>query len=213
MPNSNKNKRPAQEQRSGKRRQPRKGKVRPEDTAEFLSAIFKSRDLIELRCIEKSADKGQKKGKLPHRDWVRRDDILEDEQLRDLNRQGINIYFGVCPRPAENTGKAEDIETVRCLWADVDHCTIEEVQRRIFEAGLPQPSILVNSGHGAHLYWLLPRPFKITGDEDRARVTRLHKAIYAKLEADHTQDLSRLLRPSRLPQREGPSKCGTLHTG
>jgi len=43
----------------------------------------------------------------------------------------------------------------RGLWADYDNVTLEEARARIKNAGLPEPSIYVNSGHGIHAYWLL----------------------------------------------------------
>jgi hypothetical protein len=50
---------------------------------------------------------------------------------------------------------------VRVLWSDVDHCTVEEAIERCKAAGLPEPSIIVASGNGAHLYWLLTEAYLI----------------------------------------------------
>lgn len=71
-----------------------------------------------------------------------------------------NVYFGVFSR-IRKSGKAEACSTTRALFADFDFKGItlnerlNEVQIRIKNANLPVPSILVNSGNGIHVYWLL----------------------------------------------------------
>lgn len=72
-----------------------------------------------------------------------------------------NLFFGVCPRPRKGCERAWHIRTVPALWADIDHCTPDEAVQRCEKAGLPRPSIIVNSGHGVHLYWLLVEPYVI----------------------------------------------------
>jgi hypothetical protein len=56
---------------------------------------------------------------------------------------------------------AWQIRVVRVLWVDIDHVTVDEVHARIKAAGLPEPSIIVNSGNGCHVYWLLSEPYLI----------------------------------------------------
>ena len=74
-----------------------------------------------------------------------------------------NIFFGVCPRVGTEGqyDLAWQIRTVRALWTDIDHVTVDEVRDRIAKAGMPLPSIIVNSGNGVHLYWLLDTPYLI----------------------------------------------------
>ena len=75
----------------------------------------------------------------------------------------LNLFFGVCPRLG-GKGRfdlAWQIRTVRALWTDIDHITVDEARERVANASLPPPSIIVNSGNGAHLYWLLDAPYLI----------------------------------------------------
>jgi len=75
----------------------------------------------------------------------------------------FNLFFGVRPRLGAD-GRfdlAWQIRTVRTLWTDIDHVTVDEAIDRVAEAGLSEPSIIVNSGNGVHLYWLLDEPFHI----------------------------------------------------
>ncbi|MCI0333568.1 MAG: RepB family DNA primase [Planctomycetes bacterium] len=77
--------------------------------------------------------------------------------------QRLNLFFGVCPR-AGTKGRfdlAWQIRTVRALWTDIDLVSPDEAQLRVAKAGLPHPSIIVNSGNGVHLYWLLDSPYVI----------------------------------------------------
>jgi hypothetical protein len=84
-------------------------------------------------------------------------------QLECSEQFGTNVYFGVCPREG-GEGKfdlAWQIRKVNALWCDIDNTTWEVVQPVIAKAGLPEPSIVVNSGNGIHLYWVLDEPYLI----------------------------------------------------
>ncbi len=74
-----------------------------------------------------------------------------------------NLFFGVCQRFG-NKGRfdlAWQIRTVRCLWADLDGCAVEQSLERCTSQALPSPTAIVNSGNGVHLYWRLDRPLLI----------------------------------------------------
>jgi hypothetical protein len=69
----------------------------------------------------------------------------------------LNLFFGVAPRVGDGGrfDQAWQIRVVRALWADIDHVSVEEALKRCADAGLPPPSIVIRSGSGVHLYWLL----------------------------------------------------------
>lgn len=83
---------------------------------------------------------------------------------------GENLYFGVATRDGKG-GTKENCKCVYCLWLDFDFKEFtggeKEVRKRLndFEAesGLI-PSIIVNSGHGFHVYYLLKEPLEIGKD-------------------------------------------------
>jgi hypothetical protein len=107
----------------------------------FLTALF-DYGYINIRCD---------KGKLGRwRNSFFRLDEIEGYKIP----QNRNVYFGVFAR-GRRSGNADAATTTGALWADYDKVTLEEVQERIRLAGLPEPSIFVNSGHGIHAYWLL----------------------------------------------------------
>jgi hypothetical protein len=140
-----------------------------DDATQFVSALFSGDDLMVVRPIESWDEAGVKqnridydgilyfKPRLPHlRIALRR-------ILKRAEEKGTNVYIGVCPRFGSG-GKfdlAWQIRRLRAIWIDVDHATVDEVRERIALAGLPPPSIVVSSGHGVHVYWLLDEPYRI----------------------------------------------------
>lgn len=68
-----------------------------------------------------------------------------------------NIYYGVFTR-RDKYGTAEYCNKTAAIWADYDNAQLADVKERISNAGIPQASIYINSGHGIHAYWLLEQP-------------------------------------------------------
>lgn len=131
----------------------------------YLSTLFDPADHVTFRPIETWTEGNQKKSRvlykqilsIPADAWARG---LLTHRVQAIASEHGNPFVGVCPR---QSGKGEfelawQIQTVRCLWADVDGCTVDEALQRVKEAGLPEPTMIVSSGNGAHLYWLLIEP-------------------------------------------------------
>lgn len=161
----------------------------------FLTALFLPDELIELRFIESWISGGKKRSRVVRRaEWLRRREFVSRHcEINELARQAwANVYFGVCPRPTKGDSRDEDIQTVRCLWADVDDVTAAEAFERWKTAEVPSPSIVVSSGSGIHGYWLLDRD--IRSREQRSWVTAMLPYFYRSFGGDHVQNLSRILR-------------------
>ncbi len=166
---------------------------------DFIGALFHQNDFVELRPIETWEDGGKKRSRLMFRDraWIRASALPQHfDRLTKLNtgRERGNIFFGVAPRPRPWAGKKADIKAVRCIWADVDDCSPDEFSTVLSESGLPKPSIILDSGHGIHAYWLLDEPFAITCTEDRDRIESAMAGLSDMIGGDSTHDLSRILR-------------------
>jgi hypothetical protein len=82
-----------------------------------------------------------------------------------------HVYFGVCPRERMHVGK-EHIRYIAALWASLDigpggysglnHNFVDVTEARETIESFPlKPSIIVQSGRGFHLYWLLHSQKKI----------------------------------------------------
>jgi hypothetical protein len=137
---------------------------------QFFAAIFGLHDHVSFRPTETwteigSNGKRQKKSRVIYKEartvTVRHLRSAFYRLLEVCEAEKANFFFGVCPRFGRKHDKSWQIRVVRVLWADLDNCQPAEAIERCKKAGLPPPSILVNSGNGVHLYWLLAEPYLI----------------------------------------------------
>jgi P4 family phage/plasmid primase-like protien len=155
-------------------RDPETGKVYapvPEELARFVEMAFDERDRVLIRPTESwtETETNKKRSRVHYKGvcYPRARDLARDyrlwaDLLREAEAERTNLFFGVCPRvEASHYDRASQVRVVRVLWADLDNCTVEEAQERCKKAGLPPPSIVIRSGHGVHLYWLLEEPYLI----------------------------------------------------
>jgi len=123
------------------------------ETNRFIRALFthyfKDNDgHVELRFIGQDVvSKFCRRGEVGEEDWA------------EVNQRNAtcHVYLGANPRPLSQAKRQDDIQDIVCLWADVDGKDFdggkEEVMRRV--QGFPiAPSIVVDSGHGCHCYWV-----------------------------------------------------------
>lgn len=117
-----------------------------------------------------------------------------------INKNGWQSYFGVNPRPVNKCKKEKDIEYVVCLFVDIDvgerkyYSSKSDALRAIQEFSL-NPSCIVSSGNGYHIYWLLNAVVKIKTEEDRLKVKSLLSGLIKTLHADPSGcSLERVLR-------------------
>jgi hypothetical protein len=130
---------------------------------EFLSTLYHPDDIIELRPIEiwTDAQSGHRRSQvfLDQRAWLTATELAARYPiLAKLNLDHrANLFMGVNPRSHVGAGNKENVRTCRALWADMDEVTPEVARWRCQEPNVPDPSVLVDSGSGVHLYWLLER--------------------------------------------------------
>jgi len=124
------------------------------------------------------------------------------------NRQDYNIYAGVNPRQARGISGDEGVLLARCLFADFDDilpgdgCGPSEfVLMRIEEADLPNPTLVISSGHGVHTYWRLSEPV-----EDLNKWKQLQERLICALDSDKSiKNPERIMRlPGFLNVKEKP---------
>lgn len=115
-------------------------------------------------------------------------------------------------------------DLIRAFWVDADvqrpgekakpntYADLKEVglwlKRFMNATGMPNPNLVVNSGFGRHIYWVLEDP--MTRDEWQPYADALHVAIKQngfKSEGGITSDAARLLRP---PETFNMKVTGTL---
>ncbi|MEX0718069.1 MAG: hypothetical protein WD066_15865 [Planctomycetaceae bacterium] len=144
----------------------------------FLRALFDESDTVLFRPIETWGEAGRKRSLVAYKHTAYRKaapEVLRQTLqflLKLAAEERVNLFFGTCPR-IDGKGRfdlAWQIRTVRALWADIDHVTVEEARERVAKASLPTASIVVNSGNGVHLYWLLDVPYLIDDAGDPPQV-------------------------------------------
>jgi len=156
----------------------------------FFSMLFPCREgFIELRAIPT----GQ--GERIRRDWIPCREKHQAVSAALIHAQSHNVYFGVCTRQRCGKGSKAHIGHVTALWADLDEAKlpggINEAFTRL--GGLPwQPSAIIHSGHGLHVYYFLDEPIPISGTV--AVVEAALRALQAELGSDPVHDVTRILR-------------------
>lgn len=173
----------------------------------FVDALFEPSDLIEIRAIRSACAPDSNASPVTLRRWLARDELRDAyRELATHNQSGSNIYFGVNPR-SEHGGTKNDIKSCAALWADLDECTVADARSHWQRIGM-EPSFVIDSGHGVHLYWKLRAPIDLQNTDKRSEIEGLLKNLYAELESDSTQDVTRLLRlPGFQNVKRAPVPC------
>jgi hypothetical protein len=116
-----------------------------EQISTYASVMWEPDDLIEIRPLKPWG---------ATRFWCKSSELhYHIENMQEENQRGHNMYAGACPRSRDGGGSADDVDGGRVLWADFDHCDPNEAIRVAGEVGLPIASMVVSTGHGAHLFW------------------------------------------------------------
>lgn len=140
-----------------------------EAVSTFAACLWEPDDLIEVRLLPSGLSTWQKASDL-HR---------EVPVLKRANEFFENVFVGANPRKAHGDRKAAGVALARCLFADFDGVDLADARTRWQRAGLPEPTLAVNSGHGIHAYWRLRKPLM-----DLGLWTRLQKALAAHVASD-----------------------------
>ena len=137
--------------------------------------------------------------------------------VQRINNQQQNIYFGTNLQgevKLQGRGKANDSIGTVCFYTDVDmeclsahtKCDLPKSEAdaySILKGFGWDPSLVVNSGYGLHVYWIFKEPWIFRDDADRERCERLLIRLQATIREranqkgwtlDYTHDLSRILR-------------------
>lgn len=152
-------------------------------------------------------------------------DLESASKVASKLAESQNVYFGVglIQDTPTGRGKQEDIAGIVALWADVDFAgdahtgkalPADEADFQRLLAELPlRPSLIVDSGHGRHLYWLLHEPWLFVNDSERTRAAHLAKAWHELVctaaqrlgwSLENLGDLTRVLRLPNTVNRKRP---------
>ena len=97
--------------------------------------------------------------------------------------EGENIFFGVATRDGLGGGKKNIVE-IPAVWCDVDFKNIPMKRATELLKQCPlQPSVVVSTGGGLHIYWRLNEP---VGPDNIPLVEQVNRQITTFFEADLT---------------------------
>lgn len=147
--------------------------------------------------------------------WYRLGDIPFDK-LRAANDAGHNVYLGVGLRRRQ-AGKKRDVLSIPAAWVDLDGKDFPGGKDEALQAlgRLPvelQPSIVLDSGHGIHGYWLFREPVVVADSPEVVeQVESTLRGLAQHLGGDPAvADIARIMRlPGymNVKDREHPVHC------
>jgi hypothetical protein len=175
---------------------------------DFLETLFQSyfakrKGFIMVRAI-RHLDRKVSTRFFPNLQLLAREQYQEDQ----------HIYFGVCPRESMKPDKGH-IRYLVALWAGMDLASEGYSGRNRFFFGHSQaaqairsfplpPSIIVESGWGVHLYWLLKH---LTEISDPALIETLLRKINAYFQCNTDIGVDSVLRLPGTINCKHPSSC------
>lgn len=195
------------------------------DIYDFLSSLYGGLEnkyvyLFELPGIKTHCFPTSKLGKMAH----------HAAQLA----QKKNLYFGIGAVDhmlrLDERPKAEEVTAIPGLWIDIDIAGAAHRETMLppkIEDALGllpdiQPSMIVSSGYGIHVYWLFREPWEFDTEEERQKAGRLSQNLQVCIKkkarekgwkVDTTSDLARILRlPGSMNRKipENPVPCRVL---
>lgn len=151
-----------------------------------------------------------------------------------LTAQHLDVFYslGVMRSPLKSIrcrAKQEEICQLGTFWADIDIADAASHAKDNLPPDIPSalslipdnlpPSVVVSSGHGLHVYWLLDRPVTIT-DDNRQEVMDTARKVQQLIRnaasrrgwhIDPVADLSRILRvPGTYNYKGDPVLCEVI---
>jgi hypothetical protein len=178
------------------------------DRTDFLEALFEERYLSggNFILVRKTKDLGRT-GEISYYPSI---GSLGSARFPD----DTHVLFGVCPR-AKMKPEVEHIRLVSCIWATLDagpgcysgdnrHFDDEEQMKEAVDGFPLKPSIIVHSGRGKHLYWLLDEVKEITNPQAFETVLSYFNKHF-KCEGKVGLDSTLRLPDTKNPRYKGPS--------
>jgi len=177
------------------------------ETIEFLSAFFRdTSEAVELRALPTGSG-------VPKVEFTR-NPLRVVAFCQHYDGVGWGIYFGLATRDEDGRGgKREHCRELPAAWTEIDlekfGMSVAVAVEILLACPLP-PSVIVFSGHGLHVYWLLASPLSVTfapfgEDLEKQRVELVTRGLARIFHGDiNACDLTRVLRlPGTHNTKEG----------
>ncbi len=168
---------------------------------QFLHLLYPTRNGLEIRFIPDDKESG-----LPIKQlWPQEGGQIWSEVVK-ANGQGYGVFIGANPRIDPNgKANADNVAEARCLFVDLDGKAFDKADwkhgkqlalERLHHAlpELMQPTMLVDSGHGWHGWWILAEPVPMSDIGQRNLWEAQQRALGAYLGGDEVCDPPRVMR-------------------
>jgi hypothetical protein len=157
-------------------------------------AVFDPGDIVEVRRLPSKRSTWLLAAELH---------LYVEELLRD-NERGENIYVGANPRSRRGAKGDINVPLARCLFVDFDNTSVSEAIERCLAAKLPTPTLIIDSGHGAHVYWRLENPVSDMG-AFRSHLLHMIKLLGTDSNVQNPERVMRL--PGFINRKREPVPC------
>ena len=136
----------------------------------FFSGLFAgTTECIELRSFRPSPY---------HRAWHHLQDVVEG--ARRAYTAGKDVRFGVTTK-VQGGGKTEHTREYPFFCLDID-CDPDEAMSRVYnKTRMPDPTAVVHSGRGAHIYWQFDTPTRYDAEVAGLPFALFWRVVMAKL--------------------------------
>jgi len=126
----------------------------PDEIRKYLQLLFPRDGCIDIRVFTKD-------GELSLRKFFSTNEKDQAVDFIHQYKENHHVFVGVAARKDDSSGTRDNLAYVRAVWVDID-CekegkSKEKVVRELREWNSP-PTIIVDSGHGIHAYWILEEP-------------------------------------------------------
>ena len=173
------------------------------DLKNFLELLFSTDAWIEIRA------KNTKENRWIS-DFLHTDYISDDEKIKILMnlKNDHDIYFGVGARKRHGGRTKDDVLYLKTCWIDIDEKDPKKKREKIEELKrwFKPPTIIVDSGGGLHVYFVLKEPVYET---DFQRVVAVNRGLAQEFNGDRAvaSDIARILRlPGTLNHKYDPPR-------
>lgn len=170
---------------------------------QFFEQLYGGQEgVLELRALEPGDSKPRERDFIALRDG-RIDAGRVESFIQTCAAKKWNAYFGVALRAQasikDRKGDLDHCQSLTALFVDADYKREGEAETRGKIAALPvPPSLMVSTGGGLHVYWLLSRPLLLKTADGLAQARQLLQSV-AKHADVVDQSVSEPARVLRIP--------------
>jgi len=167
----------------------------------IISHLYDPNDIIEIKFIHRSDINCYTNTKRSHPVYRTASQFKTKKFAKYIVHKicsGYNCFYTPNPRfkkLGNKSSKIKDVKSFSSFYLDFDNYSYNDVIKAVKENGLPEPTLIISSGNGIHLYWKMKFPLP-NNDFFRAYFREfVTKSFKGSIKPDTAcKDVSRVLR-------------------